>query len=284
MTDIQENLHIWQHDIAKLAFKHEFLLHGLLALAALHISHDDYVRGHSLGALARNHQSLALGSYIPLLQDINQHNCNALFAFSAILGATSFAFLQHQEHEATSSEFTTSVVDVFELLVGSNVIAVEGRTWLKSGSLSCLLGPHPFLARETGECNQEAKSSLDQALACAGTSPGSSEANTPEEAMSIYATSAEQLLGLFPAAPNRAVAMEKVIGWPALVGSPLISRLKRGDAIALIILAHYGAALHANEHIWYLKGLGTQLVRAIFNIIDEEWRPYLSWPLGQTSM
>lgn len=286
MTDVEQNQSTWQHDMARLAFKHEFLLHGLLALSALHMSSDTYFRDYSLGGLARNHQSLALESYIPLLKDINQDNCNALFAFSAILGATSFAFLQHQEVEISSSEFITSVIDVFELLVGSTAIAIEGRTWLQNGSLSCLLGPHPFLARETSDCSVDAKSSLDAVLACAevAQSPESSGPNTPESCMSIYASSAEQLTGLFPASANKLVSMEKVIGWPALSGSPLISRLKKGDAIAMIILAHYGAALHTNEHIWYLKGLGNRLVRAIFDIVEEEWRPYLSWPLSRTSM
>lgn len=286
MTDVEENLPTWQYDMARLAFKHEFLLHGLLALSALHMSSSTYFQDRFLGDLARNHQSLALASYIPQLRDINQENCNALFAFSAILGATSFAFLQHHEVETTSSEFITSVIDVFELLVGSTVIAVEGRTWLKNGNLACLLGPHPFLARETSNCSVEARASLDAVLACAEAvkSPGSSGSNTPEGCMSIYALSADQLARLFPASTNQTVSMEKVIGWPALAGSPLISRLKKGDAIAMIILAHYGAALHISEHIWYLKGLGIRLVRAIVDIVDDEWMPYLSWPLGQVSM
>lgn len=286
MTDIQENLPTWQYDIARLAFRHEFLLHGLLALSALHTSSSNYFQDRFLGELARNHQSLALASYIPLLQDINEDNCNALFAFSAILGATSFAFLQNQEIEITSSKFITSVIDVFELLVGSTVIAVEGQNWLKNGSLASLLGPHPFLVRETSDCSLEARSSLDAVLACAEAvrSPSSSGSNTPEDCMAIYASSAQLLARLFPATPSETVSMEKMVGWPALAGIPLITRLKTGDAIALVILAHYGAALHMSEHIWYLKGLGIRVVKAIVDIVDEEWLSYLSWPLSQVSV
>lgn len=286
MTDIEENLPTWQYVIARLAFKHEFLLHGLLALSALHTSSGTYFQDRFLDDLARNHQSLALASYIPLLRDINEVNCNALFAFSAILGATSFAFLQQQEIQTTSPEFITSVIDVFELLVGSTVIAVEGRNWLKNGELANLLGPHPFLVRETSNCCPDARSSLDAIIACAEVvkTPSSSGSSTPEDNMCVYASSAQLLTRLFPGTPSERVSMEKVVGWPALAGIPLIARLKKGDAIALIILAHYGAALHMSEHIWYLKGLGIRLVRAIADVVDEEWIPYLSWPLSQVSI
>lgn len=285
MTDLEDNIPTWQYDIARLAFKHEFLLHGLLALSALHMSSGTCFQDIFLDDLARNHQSLALASYIPLLKDINEENCNAMFAFSAILGATSFAFLQQQEIMTTSFEFITSVIDVFELLVGSIVIAVEGRSWLKNGRLANLLGPHPFLVREMSDCSPEAKSSLDAVIARAEavSSPGSSVSNSTEDRMSIYASSAQLLARLFPAAPTETIKMEKVVGWPALAGIPLIARLKKGDSTALVILAHYGAALHISDHIWYLKGLGIRLVRAIADVVDEEWLPYLTWPLGQVA-
>lgn len=285
MTDIPENLPTWQYDIARLAFKHEFLLHGLLALAALHTSSGTYFRDRFLDDLARNHQSLALASYIPLLRHIDEQNCHAMFAFSAILGATSFAFLQQQEIGPRGSALIKGVIDVFELLVGSTVIAVEGRNWLKDGSLADLLGPHPLPGRETSDCSPEAKTSLDAVLACAeaGMSPGSSLSDMSEDCMSTYATSTQLLAQLFPSTSTETVGMENVVGWPALAGIPLITRLKKGDAIALVILAHYGVALHISGHIWYLKGLGLRLVRAILDVVDKEWVPYLSWPLSQIS-
>lgn len=287
MSDMFVNLQTWQYAVPKLAFKHEFLLHGLLALSALHMSHVEvHAPSSTYGKLARNHQSIALSSYIPLLQSINEDNSDALFAFSAILGATSFAFLQQPEEQQSSHEFVKSVIDVFELLVGSTVIAIEGRSWLTNGDLSNLLGPHPFLVREISNCSPDAKASLEAIVSAARPMTGSpaSEHSNAEELWSIYATSTEQLTGLFPATPDRPVPMEKVIGWPALAGSLLISRLKQYDPAALIILAHYGAALHVNDHIWYLKGLGNRLARAVLDIVDEEWRPYLSWPLGRTSI
>lgn len=285
MTDIAENFPLWQYDVPRLAFKHEFLLHGLLALSALHMSQtQESSPSSSFGDLARNHQSVALSSYIPLLRDINRNNSNALFAFSAVLGATSFAFLQQPEEQPSSHDFVKGVADIFELLVGSTVIAVEGRTWLKSGNMSSLLTPHPFLSKELSHCSFDAKESLDAIINRAR--PRGSPADTPtaEETWSTYASSAEQLGSLFPARADRTIAMGKVVGWPALAGSPLIYKLKHLDPVALIILAHYGAALHLNEHIWYLRGLGNRLVRAIADIVDEEWQPYLRWPLDRTSI
>lgn len=284
LADKEEILSAWQFEVPKFAFRHEFLLHGLLALSALHFRHINPQIRHSMyGDIARNHQSLALSAYIPLLQEINQENSNALFAFSAILGATSFAFLQDPEEQSSSSQdLIKSFIDIFELLVGSTVIAVEGRDWLRSGTLSSMLRPNPFLLRGTSDCSPDAKASLDAVLDCVKPidQSSSSAMNAPTE-IDIYASCTEQLTELFPAA-NTPVAMDKVIGWPALVGYPLISKLKQFDPVALIILAHYGAALHVNDHIWYLKDLGNRLVRAISDTIGDAWKPYLSWPLGRT--
>jgi len=37
--------------------------------------------------------------------------------------------------------------------------------------------------------------------------------------------------------------------------------------------------LKRNDHVWYLKGLGTRLLENIRQALGEEWLPWIQWPL-----
>lgn len=49
------------------------------------------------------------------------------------------------------------------------------------------------------------------------------------------------------------------------------------DERALVILAHYCVLLKKVDHVWYLKGLGKGLLESIWEVLGEEWRPWVRW-------
>ncbi len=75
---------VWQVEIPRLAFRHVFLLHQILATAAFHLSRlrpdmrDDY------SLMATHHQNLAIQGMRVLLKDLNEENCHAVFATSSL--------------------------------------------------------------------------------------------------------------------------------------------------------------------------------------------------------
>lgn len=83
---------IWQVSIPRLAFANPFLLHGIMAIAALHRrSGSPASEQETLLDAARYHQEVALSIYIPLLNDITPENCHALFAFSQVIAIVSYS-------------------------------------------------------------------------------------------------------------------------------------------------------------------------------------------------
>lgn len=285
LTDEAAMIPIWQLYVPRYAFRHRFLLHGILTLAALHRlalnePPDSIV---DLREAARAHQQKALSEYIPLLQEIDESNCHALFAFSAILGATSFAFLQSHNEPSSNEEFLYSFLDVFELLQGSTVIAVQGRDWLKQGDLSAWIGPNPFLDVESDKVEPMADMSLEFILTAMMHPENSTDSSADMAARrSTCETSIRLLRALFPSGAIVAVH-DKLLGWPALVGTAFMSLLKASDPVALVILAHYGAAIANHNRLWFLHGLGRRLTQAISGILDESWKPYLAWPVASTA-
>ena len=82
---------IWRDAVFKEAFRHEWLLNGIMATAALHKaallpkSSQDYAK------VALTHQNAALSGYIPEVSRPNQDNSIAIFSLSLLLTIWAFA-------------------------------------------------------------------------------------------------------------------------------------------------------------------------------------------------
>ena len=56
---------------------------------------------------------------------------------------------------------------------------------------------------------------------------------------------------------------------------------RRVDERALMILAHYCVLLKKIDHVWYLKGVGEELLENIRQSLSKEWRPRIKWAIDQ---
>lgn len=85
---------MWQRTAPVEAVSHPFLMHGILALSALHLasaahtSHEK-IREHRAAALRHHDQAIAL--FRPILNKITALNCHTIFAFSGLHVILSFA-------------------------------------------------------------------------------------------------------------------------------------------------------------------------------------------------
>lgn len=100
---------LWQKTVVELGFRHPFLLHGILAISAIHLAttttnnnNNSTVRAELVRSSSA-HINTALGTFRKLLEDINlsRDNCIALFVFSCIVVVYNFAVAQT---EATAPE------------------------------------------------------------------------------------------------------------------------------------------------------------------------------------
>ena len=281
LTDVPEHLLLWQIDIPRLAFSHPFLLHGLLSLAALHRSQHAESQRASLVELARAHQHEALPMYIEQLKAITETNCHALFAYSIVLGGLTFGFLQVDlvdssiSHEGSAAKgIIAEMLAVFDTLIGATVVAVNARTWLRSGVLKPLLRPLTPASIYMSRLGAEMKSALEEILSYIS---GASRAAVAEEDKQTYANAVRGLGVAFPDADGHLPSVSEVVSWPVIAGAPYLQLLKNQDALALVVLAHYGAALHLSGQIWFLQGLGRRIVDAVSDCLEDEWLTIMQW-------
>jgi hypothetical protein len=270
MSDIPTTNQLWTTVIPQIGFRHPFLLHGILSMAALHRRTDPAATEFQQAALldvARDHQQQALSEYIPLLGNITSDNCHALFAFSQIIAAVSYALLQLARGQNTARDFVQGIVAVFDLLIGSVVIALEAKEALQRGELASMMGHGPSLLdwnmAPLSDEPEAALAALVERVQSISPGPrlspesstGPGNGNAGMAAAECYVAAIQKLTPLFPRHPQSTPRISTVIGWPVFLDTSYIALLRREEHAALVILAYYGMTLHKLNDCWWLQGL-----------------------------
>ncbi|KAF2212019.1 hypothetical protein CERZMDRAFT_106269 [Cercospora zeae-maydis SCOH1-5] len=287
MTDRREDNTLWQDTVPRMAFSYPFLLHGLLAVSALHCRHEaEGSNRQMLMNLARYHQQHALNLYIPLLQAVDQHNCHALFAFSVVIAFICFGMLTDDDQNAPS--LVLRVVDMFDALSGTAVVAEVAWQWLRNGPMDIMLEETEPIKEDLNDVEPGLRSALELLLdrvdvACLeGTRTAADlDAVSRRKAYhnAIYSLGSVAAPCMFKDRP-----FGVVMCYPIMVGRAYISLLRSQDPLAIVILAHYGVVLHHVDHmLWALEGLGRQLTDTVAKEVDEEWLPCLAWATARVA-
>jgi len=260
----------WQSVVPKEATSHSGLMHALLALAALHRSHFDSCRsGHYRNAAIR-HQNLSLPYLRSLLNNASAENCNALFPLSAIIVVFVFALPQSQIACAEFDPFK-EMITIIELVKGMSAVAEMTRDWILRGPLRPLLRPEVWgvslvIPEDIGDalnCLLLRNNTLIQS---------DSKRATYNTAIGMLRKTFE-ILALNPA--DHGVGLF----WPAVIERHYIDLLKAEEPMALVLLAHFGVALHASRKNWWSGNWGCQLVKVVYEMLEDHWRPWIQWPI-----
>jgi hypothetical protein len=261
------------------AFDNTYLLHAILALAALHLtrledpshpSHADYL------LLADVHHDAALRMFRATVGDIDQSNFKPVLMFAGALFP----------YSCTASISATEDLDL------------SFGTFLSNLSLTRRVRP-----MVTG-FYQEMKESELGALIPAdiqGVDWESREAPTetelvqlrrfadvvhhiyPPDIVDAYGYAIHILELTFEVAANSSMppsdALLKI--WMHFVSERFVELLSERQPGSLIILAHYAVMLRRSEHYWYLEGVAEQLLNIVDAFVPSEWRSWLDWPKVQ---
>lgn len=139
-TDEAERFAIWQGTIPSIALSCSYLRQGLLAFSAMDIrltcSPD---RRPFYASLARQHLSKAPESYIPQLGTNTGESCPALFAFSSLLPALPYSFLQAVRTDLQGEDYIKQFIRIWHFLLGATAVAKGGRRWINESILAPLV-------------------------------------------------------------------------------------------------------------------------------------------------
>ncbi|CAK37781.1 uncharacterized protein BO96DRAFT_439191 [Aspergillus niger CBS 101883] len=144
ITDViipqDQNQSFWGEWVTELAFKHNFLLHGLLGLSALHLALKG-VSAQRHTVMAIRHHDLGVAMFRPHLSNITPENHDAVFAFSCIVVLYTFGI--QRPFEPTEDPIDR-LHQVFSLIRGSSILVKADHETMARSRWSVLMLPHPF--------------------------------------------------------------------------------------------------------------------------------------------
>ena len=291
---------IWRDIVFQESLRHEWLLHGLMATAALHKAaalpkssqaFEEYAN------VALTHQNTALAGYIPAVSNPNQDNGIALFSLSLILTVWGFAsrslpegLRQARTLGAGTPDIrlplespTLHFVEIIMVLRGISPVHEGTNTWLRGDIEEMLrypqagdLPPHPPDMEETFDVLSEAVKLYQPEAGAGGPSFLKSRELCSEQVQRLRDIS----------------RCRQVVEWDGHIFSFLIlappafiNDIKSAEPMALVIFAHWAAIFRCMDHHWWATGWAPSLVYDVSNLVDLSlWSRALDWPRRQCGL
>uniref|UniRef100_A0A093V6L3 Putative oxidoreductase n=1 Tax=Talaromyces marneffei PM1 TaxID=1077442 RepID=A0A093V6L3_TALMA len=267
----------FQKEVPKIALSHPFLMHGVLALSALHLAYlnKDGDRVNEYDELAAGHQTLALALFRKELDNITPSNSAALFVFSSI--ATVLAFASPQITGMHSLSPIDEMLQISTLCRGIAEILQTSRGWLENSSDSWVTDMLSSRSRSLNvqplPADIEAKLAPIYRLNADLTRTGLNiqEAVACEEAISALSHSFQQL--------NSGYQDLTVFRWPIVIKPVLFALMRDHQPMALVALAHFCILLHRVSDRWWVESWPRLLLQSIHDQLDVSWREHIRWPM-----
>lgn len=293
---------VWRVDMPRMGLAHPFLLSGILAISALHLSTIHPQRKHELQNYAVAQEFAALPPFRQSMSNPTSETIHAIFAFAG--SVVYYTLASSQSNRCTLPGRNSDNPHWFQMMRG--LLAFLANNWheIEKGPFGPLLDagdPGPIYSSYNPDDPQLAKlekllkvppsSSDESSLPLASPhprftpSPSSSLSSTREEQnLTTCREALEELrrVSALPYSPTRTLCTKTSVHmWPGSVNQDFVELIYEKDERALVIVAHYCVLLKKMDHIWYLTGLGQGLLENIWQELSEEWRPWIQWAFEQ---
>lgn len=270
---------IWKIIVPQLALEHPFLMHGVLAISALHLAYLRPEHQQEYAIIAANHENIALPFFRTNSSNISEKNCSAVLAFSGLVMIYAMASQQDEDLLFADSKGPEGVPEWLQLLRGTYALLSSVWHLLAAGPMASLLNQVP--GRGSGSSNSD--DAHLTALLPLFSLPRSSKSERRGETH-IYLAALENLRESFSIlyVSDRTFDIESApFFWPARVPSTFIKLLSERKPEALILLAHHCVLLERVGPCWFMDGHVRRLMEIIHKDLDEQWRSWIAWPLEQ---
>ncbi|KAI1822292.1 hypothetical protein F4861DRAFT_532377 [Xylaria intraflava] len=253
------------------AFSTPYLLHGILAVAARHISTQVAPENsHYYLDLSTKLQTWAVTNFDPAPPEPNGDTCVAVFFFSSLIcvhGLIDIASL-----DLDPEPFLIRFGHYFGLQRGVRAIIDNNWAQLNSSKIQSLFqwwGPITLSKGRGPECN----AIWQLVMQSTGLSPAATEA---------CRLAIEQLQCVLdecsPHQPMPAHSVYLTLAWPLLIPEKMTDLLVLRRPAALIILAYYGVTLYFCRDLWMVGQAGKCIVHAVKGYLGPSWAQWLQWP------
>lgn len=227
---------VWSQEVPKRASTNPLLMHGLLAVAGMHLAVTDTQSNkpqHHARALQHQQSGLSifrgqLAAWSPTMPLVQQE---APIIFSAMLVTLTFA----QAHVEPTTPKLDMILELFTMFRGVRTLWAQGPQHAPASIVRTLFLPEQDTSDATDFSTATSELEALETLC---------RDNVRREAARILK---QQMLEELPYREYRLLGL-----WPTVVSDDYISLLKERDSVALQILGHYGAVLASVRSLWWI--------------------------------
>lgn len=263
-------------EMIQLSFEHPYLLHILLALAALHKLNGMNKADEELYQLASAHGLAAMRLARPQVGGQGEANRRAVFSFAAFasLYATAEPPLRTGDGAITTpASAITGLLDAFKMSKGVRAVQDPFIDELKSsGAIK------PGLWKDnrdeiipTLEADYPQLHVINQLIT-----------KHCDETQLRPCLDAARLLfisiGIFAVNHKNHSSLRLVQTWPMDVDAIYFRMLEAHHPVALVILAHYAALMSMRSNYWFFARWPPLLLDSAIGLLPAEWHLYVDWP------
>jgi hypothetical protein len=278
---------LWRHHIPQQAFKHRFLMHGLLALGALHVAYLRPATASKYLQACDRHQAIALQKYRSILSTepvvIDPELADALFALSAVLSLSSMArsCAVSGGNEAMDMD---AVVELFIMTKGIRNVIQLCHEHVKRSPLAEMLDMDAFIE---GSAKGRLPSSMQIRFAAIRdmlltSTSGLDDPEALEDGQSALNDLEEIYKHIaYSASTGVEIQTGDISRWQVSVSMGYVRLIRARNPPALVVLAYYAAASTAIRNAWYLENWAECVLSGISLVLDEGMQHWLEWPMKQ---
>ena len=261
------------------AFRHPFLMHGILLLSALHMAlTKSSVAGQSTYRDLNTRQHRAMELYRPELNNITEENSHALFVFSMIVTINAFAFPMIPGPPKDPATILGELVDILIFIRGIMTIHQCTDLWIRNGPIAGLT--------DRDAPGDRSAPYLDiWEEACGRLAERNQRTDDTEPIKTTNAITIDAMKSSIAGWGRRDGGTSALpFLWPSLIREDTHALLRQHHPMSLVLLAHYGMMLAVCKDRWWIKDWGRQTVWSVAKLIGKDWYPDIAQPLAQCGL
>lgn len=277
-----EHARIYGPAIFNHALAFPFLMHGILANAALHLS----IKYPEKGAFYRQHAgelvNRGLSDFNANLPTLNSKSIVAAFLFSNITST----YQMCECFVSATTDFHSFIDRFVECLRVSRGVQVVLQGWwefLQESELkSILIVSDQLRAEHNVETQSSEFDSVRRLIRSLELTNGPKTTKEYLEAIQKLQWTYNVQCALDSPELNRSTSW--AFAWPMNISLELIDLLEMRRPEAIVILAHYAPLLHCRRSSWVLGNAGIVMFQLIESSLGSRWAEWLQWPKEIISM
>jgi hypothetical protein len=275
----KDHVEFFQSVIPEVGFKHPFVSHAILSVAALHVAHLSKLDREQHIIRAIQHHNASLEGFRNAVADINEGNSEALFIWSTLNSLYVLSLTTQSPLRALDRNDRILGVEWIPMLQGVTAILHPVLEHLQHGRVKDLLTLR-------GWKDLDPDKPFDNWLETPLSRVRESWKDSPDAATYENAFSVLRKCLLFVSQFD-GVDNETFSEWGynrALSGSlvfihasprEFFTLLHQRQPPALILFAYFGMLLHGQRDCWVIDSLGQEIMEVVSDLLGSHWRSWI---------